>query len=121
MRRPLDWLVVSISLMVLFANRMWAQRPVEELASKQRESIPVPAAPIAASAGPSPFAYVREDGTQEFLPTPPVPAVLVIPRSTFEDVHAQEGLDRWATSDPKAAVYTWSSPVIERDAEPARF
>lgn len=121
MRRPLDWLVVTISLMVLFANRMWAQRPVEELAAQPRERVPVLAAPIASSAGPSPFAYVREDGTQEFLPTPPVPAVLVSPRSSFEDVHAQDGLDRWATSDPRAAVYTWSSPVIERNPEPASF
>ena len=29
MRRPLDWIVVSISMMVLFANRMLAPKPVE--------------------------------------------------------------------------------------------
>ena len=121
MRRPLNWLVVSISLMVFFANRMWGEGPMEQAATQPRESIPVLAAPIAASATPSPFAYVREDGTQEFVPTPPAPAVLTSPRSSFEDVHAQDGLDRWTTSDPKAAVYTWSSPVVERDPEPARF
>ncbi len=121
MRRPLNWLVVSISLMVLFANRIWAERPAEALAAQQRERIPVLAAPIAASAAPSPFAYVREDGTQEFVPTPPAPSALVTPRSSFEDVHAQDGLDRWVTSDPKAAVFTWSSPVAERDPEPVKF
>jgi hypothetical protein len=121
MRRPLNWLVVSISLMVLFANQIWAERPVEQVVTQQRDSIPVLAAPIAASAAPSPFAYVREDGTQEFVPTPPVPAVLIAPRSSFEDAHARDGLDRWVQGDPRTAVYTWSSPVLERNSEPASY
>ncbi len=119
MRRPLNWIVVSISLMVLFANRMWAQRPADELASQAREIVPA-ATPLAAIPD-SPFAYVREDGTQEYLPVPAVPAVLAAPRSGFEDVHAQDGFDRWLEGDPKAAVYTWSSPVTTTESQPLRF
>jgi hypothetical protein len=119
MRRPLNWIVVSISLMVLFANRMWAQRPADELASRARQIIP--AAVSQGAWADSPFAYVREDGTQEYLPAPDVPAVLAAPRSRFEDVHARDGLDRWVAGDPKAAVYTWSSPVTIAEPQPLSF
>lgn len=111
MRRPLNWIVVSISLMVLFANRLWAPRPVEQFVGKAPEIVPV--ASIAAPA--SPFAYVREDGTQEYLPLPP---------PSFEQLHAEDGFDRWVDTqdtDPKAAVYTWSSPVIAAEPQPLKF
>lgn len=119
MRRPLNWIVVSISLMVLFANRMWAQRPGDEPATQARQAVPGAAIPTAIA--DNPFAYVREDGTQEYLPVPAVPAVLAAPRSSFEDVHAQDGFDRWVQGDPKAAVYTWSSPVIKAEPQPLSF
>ena len=101
MRRPLDWVVVSISLMVLFANRMYAKpdvAPEPALASLLETP--------AATPGQSPFAYVREDGSQQFLP-------LVNGGSQdLESEHARqfEGISL-ANADPKMAVYTWSTPV----------
>ena len=94
MRRPLNWIVVAISLLMLFANRMVAD--------------PVTAARApATSATPGPFAYVQEDGTEIFLA---VPESAVLPPESFEDVHANSGfLD---PADPKTAVYTWTAPLV---------
>lgn len=102
MRRPLNWIVVAISLLMLFANRMVA------------DPIPAARAP-ATSEMPGPFAYVQEDGTEIFLA---VPASTLLPRSesavlpplSFEDVHANSGFDDPA--DPKTAVYTWTAPLV---------
>jgi hypothetical protein len=102
MRRPLNWIVVSISLMVLFANRMWAPRPVEYV------PVATTASTASATAPASPFAYVREDGTQEYLP---------VPEHSFEAIHAEQGFD----AELKGAVYTWSSPVIETEPQPQQF
>jgi hypothetical protein len=97
MRRPLNWIVVSISLLVLFANRMVA------------DTVPPASVPMAASASPGLFAYVQEDGTQLYLPaseSPPRPPLSF----EFENVHAVSGFDD--PGDPKAAVYTWTSPLV---------
>ena len=106
MANPWDWVVVSISLTVLFANRMYAQ-PEMAPASLPATTLASPApTPVQ-----SPFAYVREDGSQEFLPVANDPTF-----GGLESEHARqfEGISL-ATADPKIAVYTWSSPV-ERQA-----
>ena len=100
MRRPLNWVVVSISLLVLFANRMYAKPEVDPTSTRASLLAP-PAAPM-----PTPFAYVREDGSQQFLPE-----VITAP-GELEAGHARqfEGVSR-AGADPRIAVYTWSTPV----------
>lgn len=82
MRRPLDWIVVSISLMVLFANRMLT------------DSDPIPEASVPEE---SPFAYIREDGTQVFLPAAG---------------HRSTSPARPVTASTTTAVYTWSQPMV---------
>jgi hypothetical protein len=100
--KPLDWLVVSISFMVLVANRMYAQPDVVPALAP----VPTLASPSVRIATDSPFAYVREDGSQEFLP------VVNGGSEDLETAHARqfEGVTL-ATADPRIAVYTWSSPV----------
>ncbi|HUQ10700.1 MAG TPA: hypothetical protein VM146_10335 [Steroidobacteraceae bacterium] len=83
MRRPLHWIVVSISLLVLFADRMLTTQP------------PEPAAQM------SPFAWIREDGSEVYLPTSP-------PRAPGLVTTSQHG-------STTHAVYTWSSPVAADD------
>ena len=101
MQRPLNWIVVAIALLMLFADR--------------KVVAPGPAAdpPTVASNPESPFAYVQEDGTQIFLPVPEAPSMPepeAPPSLSFEEVHAASGFEDPA--DPRAAVYTWSSPVV---------
>jgi hypothetical protein len=84
MRRPLNWIVVAMSLLMLVVSQMAAG--------------PGPTSPAAAPLPPGLFAYVQEDGTEIFLPAPG-PAVL--PLLSFED-----------PPDPKAAVFTWTSPIV---------
>jgi hypothetical protein len=99
MRRPLNWVVVSISLLVLFANRMYAKPDLDPASTGA--SLLAPSAPM-----PSPFAYVREDGSQQFLP------LVITASGELEAGHARqfEGISR-ASADPRIAVYTWSTPV----------
>jgi len=96
MRRPLDWIVVSIALMVLAANLLL------------RHSDPIPVAAVrdfrllADESGQpaSPFAYIREDGTEVFLP----------------DDGTRTADESRTPASTVSAVYTWSLPV----ATPAR-
>jgi hypothetical protein len=104
MRRPLDWIVVSISMMVLFANRMLAPKAPERPAPARAARVEIPADPVVAQTE-NPFAYIREDGSQIFLPaTEP----------------------RWDGKTPKVqrtstALYTWSSPLLVNDADAPSF
>jgi hypothetical protein len=106
MAMPLGWVLVSISLTALLADWMYAQ--------PEAVPAPLPASTLASAAATpieSPFAYVREDGSEQFLPIPDDPSF-----GKFETEHARqfEGISL-STADPKIAVYTWSSPV-EREA-----
>lgn len=128
MGRPLDWIVVSLSLLVLFANRMLVQPPAQPL-STTSETVNPAMAPRAGTAGvaanaaagteaDSPFAYIREDGSQVFLRNdgtalPPAQRMAMV----LEGDHAS-ALDSWADNAPvrrngesRTAVYTWSSPI----------
>ena len=67
MRRPLDWIVVSISITVLFANRMLAPEPMELQAPGPQFQESAAEGPAIAQAD-NPFAYIREDGSLQFLP-----------------------------------------------------
>lgn len=100
MRRPLNWVVVSISLLVLFANRLYVKPEVAPASTAA--SLLAPAATVM----PSPFAYVREDGSQQFLP------LATTASGELEARHARqfEGVSR-TSADPRIAVYTWSTPV----------
>jgi hypothetical protein len=93
MHRPLNWIVVAISLLMLITNQVMVVAPI------QYASEP-------AAASPGMFAYVQEDGTQVYLPGP---MARNVPPLSFEDVHAASGFDEPA--DPRNAVYTWTSPV----------
>jgi hypothetical protein len=91
MRRPLDWIVVSISLMVLFANRMLTDSDPVPVAS-------VPDLQVLADdlgEGESFFGYIREDGSQVFLPAA-----------------GQRGPARPASASTTNAIYTWSQPMV---------
>jgi hypothetical protein len=94
MRRPLNWFVVSFSLLVLWANRVWT----DPVTSTPLVREPVPA---------SPFAYVSEDGTQVYLPDD---GEMPRPPLAFEAVHSDSGFAS-PEHGPKAAVYTWSTPI----------
>jgi hypothetical protein len=112
MRRPLNWIVVSLSLLALFANRVFLESavPQSRLAAISGSS-PAPEAAI-----PSPFAYVNEDGSQVYLP---VVRRAAGPVQYPEDLHAASGFDQWArverpqagAHELEAAVYTWSAPA----------
>ena len=113
MRRPLDWLVVSISLMVLFANRMVANSDPAPVAAVPALLAAAPEITPDANENPAVchFAYVRVDGTQVFVPVAGLQSQGA--QKFFEDAHALQ----WAAaaedgSDTHAAVYTWSSPVL---------
>jgi hypothetical protein len=95
MRRPLDWFVVSLSLLVLFANRMWAEQPA------QPRSVPLAQAPR-----PTPFAYVREDGSELYLQA----SGSAVPAPRVPDSRLPK-----STGNFNAAVYTWSSPVLAQE------
>ena len=93
MRRPLDWLVVSISLMVLFGSRMSTDSDPSFVA-------PVPDFVFSmenVGQNESPFAYIREDGSEVFLPA--------------------SGSRRVVTARPTNAAtvtadWTWSLPMV---------
>lgn len=100
MRRPLDWIVVSISVMTIFANRMWAQKPDEPPASPPRVAT---TGNGAGNPADTLFAYIREDGSLQFLPAAPA-------------IEARQPADTRSVS-LSTALYTWSSPslLVERD------
>jgi len=117
MGRPLDWIVIGFSLMVLFANRMLVQ-PAAPLATLPETAAAAarsaPATPGRAEAPNNPFAYIREDGTQVFVDADgPVAQPMAM---NLEDPHAGS-LDDWtggsstAGNKPRTAVYTWSSTI----------
>jgi hypothetical protein len=106
MRRPLDWIVVSISITVLFANRMLAPQPMELQAPGPRFQESAAEGPAIAQAD-NPFAYIREDGSLQFLP-------VAAPR-----VAGKAAKSRQAT--PSTALYTWSSPLILVDKDTQSF
>jgi hypothetical protein len=102
MRRPLDWIVVAISLTVLFANRMLtASAPEMLVRSPEIQAIVTDAA---AAEPASPFAYIREDGSEIFLP-------VAGPR-----VAGPASPERSPTAN---ALYTWSSPLIADKKAPS--
>jgi hypothetical protein len=102
MRRPLNWLVVAISLLLLCASRMVAN------------PAPDAHAPAVTNASPGLFAYVQEDGTLLYLPG----SETELPAVSFGEVHAASGFDE-TSGMPEVAVYTWTSPLAT--AEPALF
>jgi hypothetical protein len=110
MRRPLDWIVVSISLLVLAANRLLVVSdpvPMARLPALRAE--PINAAETAPS---SPFAYVRGDGSLLYVPAKGVGAYLEPPsQSGLEDDHAGSGF--LEPMNLENAVYSWSSSPIE--------
>lgn len=110
MRRPLDWIVVSISLMVLAANRMLVTpdpAPMAQAPALRAEAIGTePTAQVPAS----PFAYVRSDGSLLYVPAQGAGAWLEPPsQSGLEDDHAGSGFHE--ALNLETAVYSWSSPA----------
>jgi hypothetical protein len=111
MRRPLNWIVVSLSLLALFANRAFLESGVPQ---PRLAAIPV-SSPSLEAAAPSPFAYVNEDGSQVYLPVVRPSGPVQYP----EDLHAASGFDQWAkveqprtgANELETAVYTWSAPA----------
>jgi hypothetical protein len=81
-------MVFSISLLALL---VWAE-----------QDVPPKTAPLVHSAESSPFAYVREDGTEVYLDH--IGSALPRPEPGFHTLSAMPNLE--------AAVHSWSSPVI---------
>lgn len=93
MRRPLDWIVVSILLLVLSASRVITSEPPALEAPQPGLQAMISNAP---APGPgNPFAWIQEDGSLVYLPAPE-PRVEV----SMEAAHR-------ASTAP--AIYTWSS------------
>jgi hypothetical protein len=84
--RRLDWIAVSICLALLLASRAMTPAAPETLARPVLETPPS-----------SPFAWIREDGTEIYLP------------STGPDDIATHPAPE--TSTTSKALYTWSSAV----------
>jgi hypothetical protein len=103
MRRPLAW-IVALSLTVLFAHRP----PVAPVPENVTSLPHAPRVIFAATETPSPFAYVREDGSQQFVPATGEPG----PSPSFEDLHAVSGFaEPRRAGEFETAAYTWSTPV----------
>lgn len=101
MRRPLDW-VLSISMMVLVANHVLTDSDTARMASVPVTSVPVTAAPVVDTAlEESPFAWIREDGTQVYLPSP--------------------GPSTETRAAPTEAVFTWTLPMVTPGREARAF
>lgn len=111
MRRPLDWIVVSISLMVLAANHMLAgNRDAEAIA--RAPALRAEAISVDTAAPRSPFAYVQGDGSLLYVPAKGAGAYLEPPSQTgLEDDHAGSGFHE--PLNLETAVYSWSTPRIE--------
>ena len=110
MRRPLNWLVASICLLALFANRMVANSDPAPAAAVP--ALPAVVTGMSENTAGSPFAYVREDGSEVYLP----------PRGSTEGRRAVQFEDAAvAITDPAAAVYTWSSPMSDSLGERAFY
>lgn len=80
---------MSISLLALFANHKFAR------------SGPQPVTAAAVETGQSPFAYVREDGSELVVPAAGQGPLFPAPPPEAPD-----------PGSSLAAVYTWSSPVM---------
>lgn len=110
MRRPLDWIVVSISLMVLAANRMLVAddpAPMARAPALRAESIS-----LTETVPGSPFAYIRSDGSLLYVPAKGAGAYLEPPlQSGLEDDHAGSGFHE--PLNLETAVYSWSTPKPE--------
>ncbi len=105
MYRPLNWFVVLFAILVLGANLLLV-KPHPDALTPAAAAEPAPAAaPVVRAAPPgraapvSPFAYIHEDGREEYLPA----------GASFESEHAAGGFPSGQPFDSRAAVYSWSS------------
>lgn len=110
MSRWLNGFVVMLSLSVLGAN-LWLVEPQTGVVvaramarpEVQPGSLPLqqatPAPLHIGKQAPSPFAYIHEDGREEYLPS----------GVSFEDEHADSGFPGGQAYDSRQAVYHWSS------------
>ena len=94
MRRPLNWVVVCISLLLLVANRSGSERKAQARISETDHLAAVEAQLLTLSAGSVAveFGYVRTDGS--FVPLPP-PGTNV---AWIDSDAARAGLPRMLTS-----------------------
>lgn len=119
MRRPFDWLVICLSLLVLWANRVGLEPPSDRAAAMPQARV-LPAPPL--DQEPGPFAYIQEDGTQIFVPMTGSPTTRspmrksasprIQPARQFERIHVGNDLAIPAVRAPASAVYTWSTTVV---------
>jgi hypothetical protein len=99
MRRPLDWIVVSILLLVLSANRMLtAQPPALQPPQADRQAM---VSNALAAEPANPFAWIQEDGSLVYLPAP--------------EPRVDTPVDDTRSASTVNAVYTWSSPPALAD------
>jgi len=121
MRRPLDWIVVSILLLVLSANRMLTAQP-PRLQAGEPDIQPMVSSSNA-TAPPSPFAWIEEDGSLVYLPVSerdPDRAAIAV------DDLVLAGRDEDPTAAPPGtstahALYSWSSPLAAIEQVRAPF
>ena len=118
MSRWVNGFVVLLSVSVLGAN-LWLVKPHPDawvpavevpsevvpaagVPSTVIESVTGPAAPHSRQTAPSPFAYIHEDGSEEYLPS----------GVAFEEVHASAGFLGDEPLQSRNAVYSWSSAEL---------
>jgi hypothetical protein len=92
--RLLDWTTVSIALLVLLANRL------------STTSDPVLADQVPDA--PSPFAYIREDGS-----------LVYVPNSGSNSGPGEAAQALTDTVAATGAIYTWSLPMVTPRADTA--
>jgi hypothetical protein len=117
MRRPLDWFVVVISLLVLYAHQArvgyWTRAAAIPDRAPEFGVIARQDARSTMAAASSPFAYVRPDGTELRVPATGIgPRIETSASSSAADLEVFSGSR--AARDSRAAVYTWSVPASAR-------
>jgi hypothetical protein len=113
MRRPLDWIVVSILLLVLSANRVLTSGPPRLQAGEPDIQAMVAKADVAVPA--SPFAWIEEDGSLVYLPVPDARDDDPAGTAHENPVAARQG------TSASNALYTWSSPMAAIEQTRAPF
>jgi hypothetical protein len=96
MRRPLDWIAMSLLLLVLCANRILTDPPPALEASPPALGAMVSNAP--AGVPSSPFAWIQEDGSLVYLPAP--------------EAGVDVSMEAMIGSSTERAIYTWSAPAL---------
>ena len=96
MRGVLDWIVVSIAVLMLLVNRWLAPADISGAAASERQAARATRSDQMAMQETNPFAYIHEDGSEVYLPMK----------------RPAQSAARAATSSATTAVFTWSAQDV---------